>query len=307
MFRRLTPKLPAAALLLLSACGLVRCAPDPVDEATLNRLYSEEIAPVEDPLSVFFIGHSLTGRLMPALLAQFAPDGHSYESQLGWGAELQAHWEPDVPLRGAEVENDHPRYRDAHAAVDSGDYDVLVVTEKIGLQAAIDYHDSWHYLALWSAKAWQANPDLRLYMYETWHETTIADGWLARIDRDLPALWQGEIIDRALAETGATRPIRVIPAGQVLARVVRDGPYSKEELLPDGIHTSDLAAYLVALTHYAVLYARPPLGLPHRGLVTEKGTPFTALDTVETAEIRRLQSLVWEVVTATARSGVSAP
>lgn len=304
MFRRLTRKLPAAALVFLSACGLARCAPTPVDQATIDRLYSEKIAPSETALSVYFIGHSLVGRLMPALLAQLSPEGHSYESQSGWGAELQAHWEPDVTLNGAEVENDHPRFRDAHEATASGDYDVLVLTEKIGLQSSIDYHDSWHYVANWSAKAWEANPDTRVYMYETWHETTIEDGWLERIDRDLPILWEGEILDRALAETKAIHPIYVIPAGQVMAAVVRDGLYTKEELLPDSIHKSDAAAYLVALTHYAVIYARTPVGLPHTGLVTEKDTPFEGPDG---ATARRMQEIVWDVVTAYPRTGVQRP
>lgn len=302
MFRRFIARLPTAALVLLSACGLVRCAPDPVDKAVIDRLYAEKVAAPETPLSVYFMGHSLVGRLMPALLAQFAPDGHSHESQSGWGAELQAHWEPDVALNGADVENDHPRFREAHEAVASGDYDVLVLTEKISLQASIDYHDSWRYLSLWSQKAWQANPDIRVYMYETWHETTIEDGWLERIDRDLPLLWEGEIIDRALAETEAARPIYVIPAGQVLARVVRAGLLTPQELLPDGIHMSDAATYLVALTHYAVIYAQSPVGLPHDGLVTEKGAPFAAPGA---ALARQMQEIVWEVVTAYPRTGVS--
>ena len=301
LFRRVIRKLPAAALVFLSACGLVRCAPDPVDEATINRLYSERIAPIDDPLAVYFIGHSLVGRLMPALLAQFAPQGHSYETQSGWGAELQAHWEPDVALNGADVENDHPRFREAHEAVASGAYDVLVLTEKVDLESSIEYHDSWHYLAQWSAKAWAANPDTRVYLYETWHETTVEEGWLARIDGDLARLWEGELIDRALAGTEAARPIYVIPAGQVLARTVRDGHFTKEQLLPDGIHMSEAANYLVALTHYAVIYARSPIGLPHEGLVTAKEEPFEALD-ADTA--RSLQEIVWEVVTTYPRTGI---
>ena len=301
MFRRVIRKLPAAALVFLSACGLARCAPDPVDEATINRLYSEPIAPIDDPLNVYFIGHSLVGRLMPALLAQLAPEGHSYETQSGWGAELQAHWEPDVALNGADVENDHPRFREAHEAVASGVYDVLILTEKVDLESSIQYHDSWHYLAQWSAKAWAANPDTRVYLYETWHDTTVEEGWLARIDGDLTRLWEGELIDRALAETEAERPIYVIPAGQVLAAVVRAGLFTKEDLLPDGIHMSEATNYLVALTHYAVIYGRSPVGLPHAGLLTTKGEPFEAPD-ADTA--RALQDIVWKVVTAYPRTGV---
>lgn len=302
LFSRVVRKLPAAALVFLSACGLVRCAPDPVDDATIQRLYAQKLSPHQEPLSVYFIGHSLVGRLMPALVAQFAPDGHSYESQSGWGAELQAHWEPDIPLSGEDIENDHPRFREAHEAIASGDYDVLVLTEKIDLEASIEYHDSWYYLAQWSAKAWASNPDTRVYVYETWHDTAVEDGWLNRIDGDLPRLWEREIIDRALAETNSERPIYVIPAGQVMARAVRDGLYTKEELLPDGIHMSTAANYLVALTHFAVIYGRSPIGLPHDGLVRETGEPFEG---VSAEKARALQEIVWEVVTSYPRTGVA--
>ena len=61
------------------------------------------------------------------------------------------------------------------------------------------------------------------------------------------------------------------------------------------------ANYLVALTHYAVIYGRSPIGLPHDGLGTDTGAPFEAPD-AETA--RLMQESVWEVVTSYKRSGV---
>ncbi|NND19880.1 MAG: hypothetical protein HKN98_15000 [Silicimonas sp.] len=311
MFRSFHRRLPHVALLLLSACGLARCAAEPADQATIDRLYSAPAPVTEAGQRVFFIGHSLIGKDMPAMLAQLAPEGHGYESQLGWGAELQAHWEPDVPLAGGEVENAHPRFREAREAVASGDYDVLVVTEKIGLQASIEYHESWRYLALWAESAWAANPDTRVYLYETWHETDVAEGWLARIDGDLGALWEREIVDRALTETGAERPIYVIPAGQVLAAFVRrldaeggvGGLASRADLFDDSIHVNDLGDYLVALTHYAVIYGRSPVGLPYE-LVLADGSPAAAPGP-EAA--RLMQEVVWDVVTSYPRSGVRAP
>jgi hypothetical protein len=84
--------------------------------------------------------------------------------------------------------------------------------------------------------------------------------------------------------------VHVIPAGQVLARLVRaieggqgvPGLQRREDLFalnPDGsqdlIHLNDLGNYLVALTHYAVLYHRSPVGLPHQ-LLKADGTPAVA-------------------------------
>lgn len=308
MMRSLRRRLPPFAILFLSACGLARCVPEPADKATLETLYAEPAAVPATPARVYFIGHSLVGRDMPAMLAQLAPEGHAYDSQLGWGTELEAHWEPDIEIAGGAEENAHDRFREAHDAVGSGDYDVLVLTEKIGLQASIDYHESWKYLSLWAEKAWEANPDTRIYVYETWHETDTADGWLARIDQDLPALWEREIIDRALTETGAQRPIRVVPGGQVMAQFVRDvtarggvdGLSSEADLFRDNIHFNDLGAYLMALTHYAVIYGRSPVGLPY-ALNRADGSPAEAPGS-EAA--RLMQETVWKVVASYQRTGV---
>lgn len=306
--RKIARRLSALSLMVLSACGLTKCAPDPADKATIERLYAETNPPSDQALSVYFIGHSLVGRDMPAMLAQLAPDEHRYESQLGWGSEMQAHWEPDIELTGGEFENAHDRFREAHEAVGSGDYDAIVLTEKVSLTDAIKYHESWRYLALWSEKAWQANPDTRIYFYETWHETDIADGWMNRVDNDLSELWEKEITDRALTETGAQRPIYIIPAGQVMARFVRaaqdrggvDGLSTVEDLFDDNIHPNDLGTYLNAITHYAVVYGKSPVGLPY-ALNRADGSPAAAPG----ADAARLmQEVVWEVVTSYPRSGV---
>lgn len=301
-------RLPAFALLFLSACGLVRCDPTPLDEASLERLYAEPLAPPDGPLSVYFIGHSLIARDMPAMLQQLAPEGHSYESQLGWGAELQAHWEPDIELRGGDRENDHPRFREAREAVASGDYDVLVLTEKVSLEDSIKYHESWRYLSLWAQEAWRANPETRAYLYETWHQLDDSDGWLNRLDTDLARLWEREIVDRALSDIGGDQPIYIIPAGQVMARFVRaleetggvDGLTTQSDLFRDDIHPNDIGYYLVALTHYAVIYGRSPVGLPIK-LDRADGTPAAAPGP-EAA--RLMQQIVWDVVTGYPRTGV---
>jgi len=70
---------------------------------------------------------------------------------------------------------------------------------------------------------------------------------------------------------------------------------------PDTIHLSDLGAYLVALTHYAVLYHRSPVGLP-AVLTRADGTPADAPDT-ELAAL--MQRVVWDVVRQHPQTGVA--
>lgn len=281
----------------------------PVPLAELDAAYAPLARP-EGPMPVYHLGHSLVGRDMPAFLAQMA--GHPYDSQLGWGTPLRAHWEADMAINGFEAENDHPRFRPVREALASGDYDAVVLTEMVSLEDAIRWHASPHYLALWADYARDGNPDARIYLYESWHGLDIEGGWLERIDGDLSRLWEGEVLQGAAA--WGAQSIHVIPAGQVMAASARaaeagqiPGLSRREDLMrknPDGsqdpIHPSDLGNYIVALTHYAVLYHRSPEGLPH-ALTRADGSSLEIPPDTAAA----LQRLTWQVVSATPRTGIA--
>lgn len=300
-----------ALLLFLSACGMQKS----LSSEALARLYTTPLAPPDKPLRVFHLGHSLVNRDMPAMLAQLAGTGHDYRSQLGWGASLRSHWEPGVPINGFEQENAHPRYEDARSAVKSGKFDALVLTEMLEIKDAIKYDDSPGYVRRWTREARTANPTTRVFLYETWHPLDSPEGWLERLDRDLPMYWEGELLAKSLAHGDTGGPVHVIPAGQVMARLARrieqsagqPGLMSREDLFvrrPDGtldnIHLNDKGNYLVALTHYAVLYQRNPVGLPYR-LKRADGTDASA---PSEPAARLMQALVWEVVTGYPKTGV---
>ena len=292
---------------LFSLSSLFGCTPKPLTPDEAAALYTPLPAP-GTPQAVYHIGHSLVSRDMPAMLAQLAGEGHRYESQLGWGSPLRHHWDAEIPIKGFKEENAHPRYRDAHEAVASGDYDVLVLTEAVEIRASLKYHAPWDYLARWSKAARTANPDIRIYLYESWHNTDDPEGWLNRLDLDLSRYWEHEIIDRAMTVEGVA-PVHVIPVGQVMARFLRaveaqggvDGISGVDDLFSDRIHPNDIGAYLVALTHYAVIYGRSPLGLPHELLLHTGEAAAAPSD--EAAAL--MQEIVWEVVTGYARTGVS--
>ncbi len=279
-----------------------------------QSLYATPLDAPDGPLRVYHLGHSLVGQDMPAMLAQLAGAGHGYESQLGWGAPLKDHWDPDIEVNGFEASNDHPRYRDAREAVGSGDYDAVVLTEMVEITDAIAYFDSAAYTARWAALAAGAREGTRVYLYETWHHTDDPKGWLRRIDEDLEAQWLGKILYPALGSDGPA--IHLIPAGQVMAAFVRaveerggvDGISAVQDLFatqddgtPDTIHFNDIGAYLVALTHYAVLYHRSPEGLPH-ALMRADGTPADAPG-AEAAAL--MQRVVWDVVRRLPQTGVA--
>lgn len=263
-----------------------------------------QLAPLpapKDPLKTYHLGHSLVGRDMPAMLAQMA--GHEYHSQLGWGASLKDHWQGTV--NGFAEENSHPAHRPAREALGSGSYDAVIFTEMVELKDAIRYHDSATMLANWANLARKANPDVRLYLYETWHRLDDPAGWLTRIDTDFSTLWQDQVLGPAIARSG---PIYIIPAGQTLAAAVRmaeagalPGIPDRKAFFTDDIHLSDLGNWLVALTHYATLYHRPPAGLSAQ-LTRADGSLATPLPP-DTA--RKLEELVWQTVSGYPLAGVS--
>lgn len=261
------------------------------------------------PERVFHLGHSLVARDMPAMLAQLSGAGDSYNLQLGWGTSLKEHY--NGTINGFAEENATPRYRDAHEALKSGEYAAFVLTEMVTLKDAIRYHDTTEYAAKWASEAVAGNPDIQLFAYETWHQLDAQPDWLTRLPGDLQ-LWQGALMWPAARATG--KPVWLIPAGQVFHRVVAEAESkgiaemtSRTDLFrltPEGdqdqIHPNDLGNYLVALTHYAVLYGKSPVGLPHQ-LLRADGTPATA-PSPELA--RRMQEIVWEVAREIPWTGV---
>jgi hypothetical protein len=286
------------------------------DAADVERAYATPVTVPKGPLQVFHLGHSLVGRDMPAMLAQLAPPGHDYRSQLGWGTSKKEHWEPDLPINGFDVENDHPKYRDAKQAIGSGEYGAVVLTEMVEIRDAIKYYDSGKYLNQWATLARDAAPHTQVYLYETWHNLNDPEGWLERLDIDLLRYWEDRILLHDIAISGPDRPVHIIPAGQVMAHFVRavearggvDNIRTREDLFArtptgelDPIHINDLGAYLVALTHYAVLYHRSPVGLPYQ-LTRADGTPAIAPGP-QVALL--MQDSVWQVVTNYAKTGVA--
>ncbi|ESW60848.1 MAG: hypothetical protein Q27BPR15_09730 [Rhodobacter sp. CACIA14H1] len=280
-----------------------------LDDAAMAARFADPLPPPERPLRVFHIGHSLVNRDMPAMLAQLAGNGHRYESQLGWGATLQSHW-GDAPVNGFEQENAHPRFRPAREAVGSGEYDAIVLTEMVEIRSSLRWHDSARYLRQFAEAAVAARPDVRLYLYETWHPLDDAEGWLERLDADLPRYWEKGILRPALLQLPDTVRIHLVPAGQAMAALVRTvesqgsvGNMSdRRDLFSDGIHLNDMGNYFVALVHYAVLYGSSPEGLPfrlRRGDGTEAAAPAPDL-------ARLMQETAWRIARSTPLTGVAA-
>lgn len=267
--------------------------------AELAALYpASPQPPVKSPRRVFHLGHSLVGRDMPYMVAQLAGEGHSYSFQLGWGTSLNSHLGGPEKINGFEEENASSHFKPLPEAVADPNLDALVFTEMIDLEDAIRYQNSSEAVVELTRRALTANPELELLLYETWHPLNEGD-WLTRIPKAWETLWQPFLL--APAVQAAKAPVRVVPAGTALATLAKKventpgglgGITGRADFFSDDIHLNDLGAYMVALTHYAVIYRQSPVGLPHQ-LLREDGTPAQA-PPPELAEV--MQQIVWDTV-----------
>lgn len=207
------------------------------------------------------------------------------------------------------------RTRSPDARADIAGFDVLVQTERVSLSNTRRWHNSDDEALRWARHAWAQGREGRgaeVLLYASWVTLETGPGitrdgdpdaglpWRARLDREFVE-WEA-----IMAHVNAHRPenapqMRMIPATLVMAAIhdaiaagqAPEGLGDIRQLFGDDIHLSPLGAWLVALTHYAVIYARDPRGLPG----PEGAEAASQL-------VAWLQALVWDVVTGYPGSGV---
>lgn len=255
-------------------------------------------------LRVIQSGHSLTDPLGQALTrlvrAAGGPQGTVALSTIP-GSPMDWRW------------NHRTHAPDARADIAS--FDVLVLTERVSLSNTRRWHNSDYEALRWARHAWTRGGEGRgaeVLLYASWITLDTGTGFARDSDPDAGLPWR-ERLDREfveweaiMAHVNAHRPenapeMRMIPATLVLAAVhdaIAAGRAPARlsdirQLFSDDIHLTPLGAWLVALTHYTVIYARDPRGLP-------------GPDRVDASPqlVAWLQALVWDVVTGYPGSGV---
>lgn len=103
-------------------------------------------------------------------------------------------------------------------------------------------------------------------------------------------------------------PVHLIPGHKMMARFHDDIPKGKvpgitqlNQLFSDQIHPNELGAYVIAMIHYACIYNKSPLGLPHDLLPSANAS--VQKPSKEFAEY--VQAMVWDVVTSYERTGIN--
>lgn len=240
------------------------------------------VSAVARDLSAFYIGHSLISDI-PDMLKSIADSAPSttftFKEQFIPGAPLRWQWDKVSEFKG------EPMYRVRFdEALATGRYDVLVVTDSVPRGGKELEAETADYLARFAAAARKGNPATRVFYYETWHHITSGTPdnspydtasprrtlrWRERLDADRP-MWEAIVAsaNQQAPATAGSPPIRIIPAGQALARfddAVRAGKVpgftDTRSFFDDEIHLNHHGKYLVACVHYAVLFGKSPVGL----------------------------------------------
>lgn len=114
---------------------------------------------------------------------------------------------------------------------------------------------------------------------------------------------------RASISSELSRPVLVIPAGQALRAVIEACGsdqlvgYNRSSFYIDERHQSALGGYVTALTHYATIYKKSPVGLPASTLSALADNQTVS---IPPAAATRIQQIVWAVVQAYPYSGLGA-
>lgn len=294
-----------AVLGSLSTLGLTCADPAP------PRLSPETPpGPLRSPIDeahVMFIGHSLVNFHMPAMLADVA---HS----LGVQHEHAAHIQDGAPLKHNWERHEQARGTDARKALPTGRYDVVVLTEAVDLDDMIRWMEPAEYGGRFYRLAVEANPDVRVFLYETWHDRNLVrrgplgcsrgGDWRAYLDDDL-GKWEGIADDIARAHRGP--PVAVVPGGQAMARLVDEiragqvpGIDNERSLFSDTVHLSPLGNYFIALVQFSTIYRRSP-----EGATAAPRDAEGRVHEVPVSSARALQRIAWDVVRGYAWSGVT--
>lgn len=279
----------------------------------------------------FYIGHSLISDIpdMVAALANAHPDvAFTFREQFIPGAPLRWQWEE----RDRQSEYEPSFQGRYHIHLATGEYDTLVATDSVPRGGEELVAESMDYLNRFARFAWDANPQTRVYYYETWHCTTTGtpDGcpydtvsptrhleWRDRLiaDRDM---WLS-LVNHVNEENPDSPTVYMIPGGTAIVSLVeaigRDEVPGFEtflDLFEDDIHLNPYGRYFIACVHFATLYGITPEGLPfditNRWGVRYWETPnwqgvtWPAPDPIA---ITRMQQIAWEVVSDDPATGIA--
>jgi hypothetical protein len=264
--------------------------------------FSSWIGPVvsASTLTSFHIGSSFTlWANMPLQLknlSQAAGQAGLPGYQLTAGRDSKFHWESG--LAGGGFATGTP----SRLELATGSWDVVVLQP---------YNSEWFPSSLPQMREYAQrfytladSHGAQFYLYDYWP-------WLSlplSAQNDINAAFESV---RASISVGGNKPALIIPSGPALKAVIEAcgsgalSGYSRASFYRDDLHTNDLGSYVSALTHYATIFKKSPVGLPFQALDSSPETDNVV--NLPTAVATRIQQIVWNTVGTYPNTGVVVP
>lgn len=244
---------------------------------------------------VLMVGHSLFGGTVGTLTESALREmsGPSVvETQIINGASLAYNWDQSANAEGV----------DARARLATRPADVLILTEAIPVAGHVQWSDTAGNVARFAALGREANPEVRVYLFEGWPSRTSGPGADTRDDPDANLPWRERLVkDLPLWQDAAGDGVQIIPAGQALAQLEDEitagrvpGIDDLDALFSDDIHLNGKGQYFVAMVIASAVAGKSPEGLPAK--LTRAWTSRDAVLTDEQAIA--LQTIAWAAVSA---------
>ena len=242
---------------------------------------------------VLMVGHSLFGGGLPLLTESALREmsGPSLvQAQIINGASLAYNWDNAAKAEGV----------DARARLAERPTDVLILTEALPIAGHVSWSDTAGSVAKFAGLAREANPQVRVYLFEGWpsrdpnaapkDDPDAALPWRERLAKDLP-LWQG----------AAGQDVEIIPTGQAFARLedeISAGNLpqidSIDDLFSDDIHLNGKGQYFAAMVIAGAVAQKSPEGLPAK--LTRAWVSRDAY--LSDDQARALQRVAWAALSA---------
>jgi hypothetical protein len=163
-------------LLIAAITGTVMLRSSPESDALIDWK-GHRLGP-RDSLRVYWVGHSLMeaqvdtseGKLrlleIVGLMAKAQGLAYGMGDHTLWGAPLSLQWRGRPHSHARRVSERAERRRLFETQADS--YDAIVLTETIPVGAAMKHEYSAYYLQQFYCTLMEANPEARVYLYESW-------------------------------------------------------------------------------------------------------------------------------------------
>lgn len=276
-----------ALLPLMCLAGCMSEAPADTAADAGSQLFTAVYGSERDaPRRLFISGHSLTNRPFPDYLAQLAaasgrPLDWDMQYLEGSSLRMRTQGSGSQPWQGYSAgrdRNDKPvdARRQLATGTESGPYDTLILNEVHTLLESLIWNDTIGNALDYEARFAAINPSGQTYMYAAWLGVDDLDNpsrWIA-YEQAAGGAWQCTVLqmNQALADKGVTRKIRLIPAAEGLAAMVKQAVSNKglpgvtkgtpratmERLFTDDVHLTELGNYYVALVSFIALYGKLP-------------------------------------------------